>query len=103
MDLTVVCMDSAAATLGEGPCWSGAEGRLYWFDIKRSRLHWLEFADGRTGAIPLEFRASAAAVRRGGLLVATERGLMGFDSASERLEPYALLDLGQGFRSNDGQ
>jgi sugar lactone lactonase YvrE len=29
----------AGDRLGEGPCWSAVEGRLYWFDIKGRRLH----------------------------------------------------------------
>jgi sugar lactone lactonase YvrE len=103
MDSTVECVDDAGAVLGEGPCWSRAEGRLYWFDIKGRRLHWLEPSNGRIGSVALGFRASAAAPRAGGLVVATDRGLMTFDSAMGRFEPFALLDLGPGFRSNDGQ
>ena len=89
--------------LGEGPCWSAADGRLYWFDIQGARLHWHEPASGGCGAWPLPYRASAAAPRRGGgLLVATERGLAFFDPSTGALDLRQPMDLGAGFRSNDG-
>lgn len=89
--------------LGEGPAWAAAEGRLYWFDIKDSKLHWLAPDSGDCGAWPLPWRASAAAPRAsGGLLVATERGLAFFDTRTGELELRQPMDLGSGFRSNDG-
>jgi sugar lactone lactonase YvrE len=89
--------------LGEGPCWAEAEGRLYWFDIKGSKLHWHDPAGGGCGAWPRPWRASAAAPRaRGGLLLATERGLAFFDTRTGEAELRQPMDLGEGFRSNDG-
>lgn len=89
--------------LGEGPCWSPREGRLYWFDIKGARLNWHEPETGRAGAHDLPMRASAAAPRAGGgLLLATERGLAFFDPRSGETELRQPMDLGAGFRSNDG-
>ncbi|MDB5418267.1 MAG: hypothetical protein JWP50_1686, partial [Phenylobacterium sp.] len=38
----VRCIVESADKLGEGPCWSPLEGRLYWFDIKGARLSWYE-------------------------------------------------------------
>jgi sugar lactone lactonase YvrE len=103
MIFDIECLIESGDILGEGPCWSAAENRLYWFDIKGQKLRWLEPASGASGLVPLGFRASAGAPRAGGLLVATDRGLMAFDSRAESFEPFELLDLGQGFRSNDGQ
>jgi sugar lactone lactonase YvrE len=90
--------------LGEGPCWAAAEGRLYWFDIKGRRLHWLTPADGATGAVALPIRASAAAPRaQGGLLLATEQGLAAFDARAETVALIRPMTFGPGFRTNDGK
>ena len=89
--------------LGEGPCWAAAEARLYWFDIKGSKLHWHAPQDGDCGAWPLPWRASAAAPRAsGGLVLATERGLAFFDTRTGELDLRQPMNLGAGFRSNDG-
>jgi sugar lactone lactonase YvrE len=89
--------------LGEGPCWSPAEGRLYWFDIKGRVLRWLE-PSGEAQFIRLPMRASAAAPRvGGGLVIATEAGLAFFDSATAAVELVEPIALPPGFRSNDGK
>jgi sugar lactone lactonase YvrE len=99
----VRCVVDSADKLGEGPCWSPREGRLYWFDIKGARLNWLEPTAGRNGAYDLPMRASAAApMAAGGLLLATERGLAFFDPRSGDTDLRQPMDLGPGFRSNDG-
>lgn len=89
--------------LGEGPCWSEPEKRLYWFDIKGRRVHALD-ADGRVVTRALPFRASAAAPRRrGGLMMATDQGLATFDPASGRAVVVVDVELPRGFRTNDGK
>jgi len=99
----ITCVVESADKLGEGPCWSPAEGRLYWFDIKGARLSWYEPQGGRTGSQRLPMRASAAAPTASGtLLLATERGLAFFDPRSGRVDLRQPMDLGAGFRSNDG-
>jgi len=100
----VRCVVESADLLGEGPCWSAPEGRLYWFDIKGFRLSWHEPDGRRSGSHELPMRASAAAPRKGGgLLLATERGLAFFEPATGAVDLRQPMDLGQGFRSNDGQ
>jgi sugar lactone lactonase YvrE len=100
----VVCVVECANRLGEGPCWSPREERLYWFDIQQRRLHWLEPSSGGTGRIDLPMRASAAAPRAaGGLLMATERGLAVIDPAHGVVELVQPMDLEPGFRTNDGK
>lgn len=90
--------------LGEGPCWSAAEGRLYWFDIKGRRLHWLTPMASGTGEIELPVRASAAAPRAaGGLLMATEAGLAFCDPDAGALEVVRPMTFPPGFRTNDGK
>lgn len=99
----VSCIVESADKLGEGPCWSPLDGRLYWFDIKGARLSWYAPEGGARGAYELPMRASAAApMASGGLLLATERGLAFFDPRSGVVELRQPMDLGPGFRSNDG-
>lgn len=102
--MVVRCVVQAADQLGEGPVWSAAENKLYWFDIKGRRLSWCEPASEGRGVFELPVRASAAAVRRaGGLLVATERGLAVCDPTRGTFEIVQPHDLGEGFRTNDGK
>lgn len=98
------CLIRSGDRLGEGPCWSMAEGRLYWFDIKAGALNWLSPETGDVGRRPLGLRASAAAVcAGGGLLIATDRGLAHWDPALEDLRIVRPFDLEPGFRTNDGK
>jgi len=102
--LDVRCVVRADDRLGEGPVWSAREGRLYWFDIKGKRLAWFEPASDERGAFTLPMRASAAAPREaGGLLLATEHGLAVCDPDAGTLELVQKVDLGEGFRTNDGK
>jgi sugar lactone lactonase YvrE len=102
--MDVRCVVDAHDRLGEGPCWSPLEGRLYWFDIKGKRLAWYEPKTDARGAFDLPMRASAAAPRaKGGLVMATEKGLAVCDPGAgtiEMIRPYALPE---GFRTNDGK
>lgn len=100
----VRCVVNAADRLGEGPIWVAAEQRLYWFDIKGKRLAWYEPATEERGAFDLPMRASAAAPRaKGGLLAATEEGLAVIDARIGVIQPVQRYDLGEGFRTNDGK
>ncbi|HEY3950647.1 SMP-30/gluconolactonase/LRE family protein [Phenylobacterium sp.] len=90
--------------LGEGPCWSPFEGRLYWFDIKGKRLAWYEPKTDARGAFDLPFRASAGAPRaQGGLIIATDKGLAFCDPVRGTLEMVRAYELPEGFRTNDGK
>ncbi|HET9160710.1 MAG TPA: SMP-30/gluconolactonase/LRE family protein [Caulobacteraceae bacterium] len=99
------CVQKAEAILGEGPAWDESSGRLYWFDIKRRRLHWHAPQSGANGVYELAVRASVATPRRmGGLLIVAEDGISQFDpgtGAMKLIEPVEPLD--PGFRSNDGK
>ena len=98
------CLVSSRDRLGEGPCWSAAEGRLYWFDIKGRTLNWHAPATGEVGRRELGLCASAAAVRSGGgLLLATERGLAHWDPQAQALTIVQPVTLNPGFRTNDGK
>ena len=102
--MEVRCVVKADDRLGEGPVWSAREGRLYWFDIKGKRLAWYAPATDDRGAFDLPMRASAAAPREaGGLLMATDKGLVICDPDAETLEIVAPLDFDAGYRTNDGK
>jgi sugar lactone lactonase YvrE len=102
--MDVRCVVNSGDRLGEGPCWSPLEGRLYWFDIKGKRLAWYEPTTDARGAFDLPLRASAAAPRRqGGLLMATEKGLMIVHPDTGTLEMKQAFALPEGFRTNDGK
>lgn len=89
--------------LGEGPVWSAAEERLYWFDIKGRLLHWRSPEGDGGGELSLPMRASAAVPRQhGGLLMATEHGLAFCEPASGIVEIQRRITLPEGFRTNDG-
>jgi len=102
--MDVRCVVNAQDQLGEGPCWSPLEGRLYWFDIKGMRLAWYEPKTEDSGSFTLPFRASAAAPRsQGGLILATEKGLAACDPVAGTVEMLRPFALPEGFRTNDGK
>jgi sugar lactone lactonase YvrE len=79
------------------------DNRLYWFDIKSYRLSSFDPATEARQVFELPVRASAAAPRADGtLLLATEAGLAFFDPRSGSFDLRQKMDLGDGFRSNDG-
>ncbi|MGZ3377143.1 MAG: SMP-30/gluconolactonase/LRE family protein [Phenylobacterium sp.] len=102
--MDVRCVVKSEDRLGEGPCWSPNDGRLYWFDIKGKRLAWYEPKSGARGAFDLPMRASAGAPRtQGGLIMATEKGLAICDVDKGTLELVRPYQLPEGFRTNDGK
>src|SRR5207253_640769 len=102
--LNLGCVVQASDRLGEGPFWSAAEGRLWWFDIKGRRLSFYAPECDETGHFDLPVRASAAAPRTGGgLVIATEAGLGAFDPASGEFAIVQPHSFDPGFRSNDGK
>jgi sugar lactone lactonase YvrE len=102
--MDVRCVVRSEDRLGEGPCWSPLDGRLYWFDIKGKRLAWYAPKTDERGAFDLPMRASAAAPRsQGGLVMATEKGLAICDPDAGTLEMIRPYELEAGFRTNDGK
>jgi sugar lactone lactonase YvrE len=99
-----LCIAKLDNLLGEGPCWAEASGRLYWFDIKGLRLHWLDHASGEVSSSALPYRCSAAAPRAsGGLILATEKGICAWDDGALTLSVLQPIVSPPGFRSNDGK
>ncbi|MEU0003477.1 SMP-30/gluconolactonase/LRE family protein [Streptomyces sp. NPDC006314] len=90
----------AEATLGEGPAWDPASGRLIWLDILGMRVHTYDPATGRRTVRTTEQHIGAAKPRAGGGLVLNLRdgvGLLDPDDTFRWLhhEPVA------GRRAND--
>ncbi|MCX4761716.1 SMP-30/gluconolactonase/LRE family protein [Streptomyces sp. NBC_01275] len=76
----------AEATLGEGPTWDAATGRLLWLDILGARLHGYDPSSGRRTVRVTDQHVGAAKPRVGGGLVLNLRDGVG------------LLDPDDGFR-----
>ena len=76
----------AEATLGEGPTWDPATGRLLWLDILGARLHSYDPVTGRRTVRVTDQHVGAAKPRAGGGLVLNLRDGVG------------LLDPDGGFR-----
>lgn len=79
---------TAAATLGEGTCWSVREQALWWVDILQHKLYRWRPADDERREWTLPDTVSAVAERAGapGLVITLRRGLAFFDPASGRLQ-----------------
>jgi L-arabinonolactonase len=102
--MEIACIARCENILGEGPLWDAENALLYWVDIVRGTLHWLELDNRKMGAWQLPARASAIALRQDGtLLLATDRGFAVFDRTTAKLslrlhpEPERT-----GNRANDG-
>src|SRR5690242_3810082 len=91
------CVVEARDSLGEGPFWDAASGRLYWFDIPGRRLQWFVPATGVHERRDLPVRASAGVARAsGGLLIATEQGLCDYDPATGTLTVRLAAEAPEG-------
>lgn len=67
----------AEATLGEGPTWDAARGRLLWIDILGSRIHGYDPSTGRRTVRTTEQHIGAVKPRAGGGLVLNLRDGVG--------------------------
>ncbi|NRF71136.1 SMP-30/gluconolactonase/LRE family protein [Aquincola sp. S2] len=100
------CLWDAAATLGEGTCWSEREQALYWVDILGHTLYRCDANGGERRQWHFDETVSAVAERqdRPGLAVALRRGLALFDPDSGRLERLHQPEPERtGNRFNDGK
>jgi sugar lactone lactonase YvrE len=98
------CLVDAKDGVGEGPCWSARDQRLYWLDIATSRLHWLDPATNAAGAWTMPYSVGVCTpLAGGGLLAATEKGLAIVDTRDGTFRLVKKINLGKGFRANDGK
>lgn len=89
--------------LGEGPLWH--QNRLFWFDIRKFKLHACTADGGDHQVWDLGEHVSAAApLTDGKLLIASESKLFTFDPASGETSDVMPLEAdNKGTRSNDGR
>lgn len=97
--MTATVFDPRRCTLGEGPLWHPARGRLFWFDILGKRL----LTEGQDWVFNRHVSA-AGWVGQGALLLATETDLMRFDIDTGAQDRVAPLEADNPVtRSNDGR
>jgi len=88
--MEVQCVLEAAAGTGESPVWSEVEQALYWVDIPGCALHRLDPSTGDNATWAMPAQIGCVALREGGgLLVALQTGLFGFEPGEGTLQPLA--------------
>ena len=102
------CVWEAAATLGEGTCWSARTQSLWWVDILGRRLFRWRPADDQRSQWQFSEEISAVAERRDapGLIVTLRRGYALFDPnvpGALPIDLYQPTDEPAGNRFNDGK
>lgn len=99
------CIYQANDVLGEGPVWDDVRGRVWWVDIKRQLLHWMDVKSGDFGELILREQITAVAPRNSGngLLAISKNGVGILDPESGAFDIRVIVepDRPQN-RSNDG-
>jgi sugar lactone lactonase YvrE len=83
MIISPECVAPTGCMIGLSPVWSPAEGRLWWVDQKRAKLHRYNPLTGNTRRYELPVRPSSIALWGGLLLMAADREIGVFDPATE--------------------
>ncbi len=101
----VRCVTSFPNLLGEGPCWSVADQKLYWLDVRKPALYAYTPAGDRIESWDLPENTGCLAPRaRGGLVLAMLKRFVFWKPGSEIFENAATLGPEyDGFRFNDGK
>lgn len=92
------------AVLGESPLWDDSAGRLFWVDIRRSLLEWLESDNEGVQQRRFDVRLSALGLRSsGGLIAAGDHAVGVVDWSSGRFEERITFEPDRPRnRTNDG-
>ena len=99
-------LDDTRCFLAESPVWDVEEQALYWIDGLDPMLYRHDWASRTTRQwkLPATGVGSLAVRRGGGLLLAMDQGLYGFDTASGTVSPISEPFAGQPrVRFNDGK
>src|SRR5687768_8610055 len=102
----IACVVQSRDALGESCIWCPATGRIWWVDILKPCVQSFEPATGahRVYPVPGQNCGCLALRKTGGLVLALERGLHGFDPETGRLDPLLHVELDQpDNRFNDGR
>lgn len=103
--MRIECLVECGCTLGEGPLWSRFESRLYWVDIKKPALYWLDFSSGQASRWIMPEPICAVACRAdGGLIAAMRQRFVALDTNRRHIQPFGDFTLSQpNERFNDGK
>jgi len=102
----IVCVVQSRDSLGESPIWCPRTRRLWWLDILKPRLQSYDPASREHRVYPLPGRTCGCAALRaaGGLVLALDHGLHGYDPETGRLEFLLHAEPGKpDNRYNDGR
>ena len=103
--MQIQCVSDVRAVLGESPVWSSKENAVYWVDIIGKKLHRTtpHNRETQTWEMP-SFPGMVALRRSGGLVIALQDGIYGFDPHSAQLDLLVNLEADEhGNRPNDGK
>ncbi|MDH3537210.1 MAG: SMP-30/gluconolactonase/LRE family protein, partial [Gammaproteobacteria bacterium] len=92
--------------LGEGPVWDADRQALYWVDSLGPGLYRYDFVTAQSDSwtLPGSQIGSVAVRGQGGLILAMDQGLHGFDPDTGSIETIAQPLAGRdGLRFNDGK
>ena len=103
--MTIHCITKHRASLGESPVWSPVENCVYWIDILGPRLLRTDLSTQKTHNWSLPSPVGMIALRAsGGLIVALEDGIYGFDTSTGQLNLLVHLEKSYSKnRPNDGK
>jgi sugar lactone lactonase YvrE len=104
LDFTII--SETPDRLGEVPVWSVRDSCLWWVDVLAAVLHRYEPATGRQTSYPVPVRRlGCVALRaRGGLVLGTEQGVLGFEPATGETTLLVQPEPGRPtHRLNDGR
>lgn len=108
MEYEIKCVVDSKSDLGEGPVWSHERQRLYWVDIDKGLVHSYDPVRNENRTWDVGLKVGAVVPRKesagGGLVLATEKGFVGFSGERESLEYIADPEAdNQDTRFNDGK
>lgn len=103
MTVDFVVVASGPNELGESPVWDWRDDKLYWVDLRASKLWQFDPASGTTQSWGMPDLACAVVLREaGGLVIALRDGLHAFDPVDGELTPLiARQETAKGNRIND--
>lgn len=102
-DLKVLDASLPPDQLGEGACWDGDAGALYWVDIERHVVHRYHVATAAHQSWKLSKQVSFAYPQDGHLMLCLADGVYRLDPQTGIETPVAVLNLPNDHRLNDGK
>jgi len=89
---TAAVFDNRRCSLGEGPVWDPASGRVFWVDILSQKVRWKRLADGEKGEFDMPSHVGAFLPGEGATWWAfLVDGVYRFDEGSGDLELFAVF------------